>query len=356
VITSPSGAAVRDILHVLRRRFPAIPVLIYPVSVQGEGAAREITRALQLAARRRDCDVLILARGGGSLEDLMAFNDESVARAIAACPIPLISGVGHETDFTISDFVADERAPTPSGAAERAVPDRTELQRALGAVSRNVLGAMRRRLLALRHALRQHERGLARAHPGVRLRQHAQRLDELEQRLRHCMDHRLERSRVRLGNAERLLSRSHPGLRLRQHAQRLLELQHRIQRCMDHRVERARVRLANAERLLARVTPARRLRPLRLRLDNAERRMPIAIRRRLRDAQGQWERLDRTLRAVSPLATLERGYAIVLDATGHVVTDATAVHPGATIEARLARGAIRGTVDTVVVAPSKSNS
>jgi exodeoxyribonuclease VII large subunit len=123
VITSPTGAALRDILHILQRRFPAVPVLVYPVAVQGEAAPREIVQALQLADARRECDVLILARGGGSLEDLMAFNEESVARAIHACGIPIISGVGHETDVTIADFVADERAPTPSGAAERSVPD-----------------------------------------------------------------------------------------------------------------------------------------------------------------------------------------------------------------------------------------
>ncbi len=129
IITSPTGAALRDILHILQRRFPAVPALIYPVSVQGEAAPREIVQALQLADARRDCDVLIVARGGGSLEDLMAFNDEAVARAIAACTIPVISGVGHETDSTIADFVADERAPTPSGAAERAVPDSAEILR-----------------------------------------------------------------------------------------------------------------------------------------------------------------------------------------------------------------------------------
>ena len=138
VITSPTGAALRDILHVLRRRFPAVPVLVYPVAVQGEAAPREIVQALQLAAARRECDVLILARGGGSLEDLMAFNEESVARAIHACGIPIISGVGHETDVTIADFVADERAPTPSGAAERSVPDSAEYLRALGALERNL--------------------------------------------------------------------------------------------------------------------------------------------------------------------------------------------------------------------------
>ena len=126
VITSPTGAAIRDILHVLARRFAAIPVLIYPVAVQGAAAAAEITAAVRLAGRRAECDVLILARGGGSLEDLWAFNDEALARAIVASPIPIVSGIGHEIDFTIADFAADVRAPTPSAAAEIAVPDGEE--------------------------------------------------------------------------------------------------------------------------------------------------------------------------------------------------------------------------------------
>jgi exodeoxyribonuclease VII large subunit len=133
VITSPTGAAIRDILHVLARRFPAVPVLIYPVPVQGAAAAGEIAQAIALAALRRDCDVLIVARGGGSLEDLWAFNEEVVARAIFACPLPVVSGVGHEVDVTIADLVADERAPTPSAAAERVVPDRDEWLRMLQA-------------------------------------------------------------------------------------------------------------------------------------------------------------------------------------------------------------------------------
>jgi len=302
VITSPTGAALRDVLHILRRRFPAIPVLIYPVAVQGENAPREIVQALQLAGRRAECDVLILARGGGSLEDLLAFNDESVARAIHACPIPLISGVGHETDFTIADFVADERAPTPSGAAERAVPDRAEFLRALVALERNIVAAMRRHLTGLRQALRQHERGLARSHPGARLRQHAQRLDELEQRM---------------------------------------------QRAVERKLERSRVRLANASALLARSSPARRLVPLRQRLDAAGRRLPLAMHRRLQQSRERWERAMHTLHAVSPLATLDRGYAIVADAAGHVVTDATALKPGVEIEARLARGSVRAKVTNV---------
>jgi len=126
VITSPSGAALRDILSVLRRRFPALPVLVYPVPVQGQGAGEKIAAAIRLAAQRRDCDVLIVSRGGGSLEDLWAFNEEVVARAIHACDLPIISGVGHEIDFTIADFVADHRAATPSAAAELVSPDQTE--------------------------------------------------------------------------------------------------------------------------------------------------------------------------------------------------------------------------------------
>ncbi|HET9694835.1 MAG TPA: exodeoxyribonuclease VII large subunit [Steroidobacteraceae bacterium] len=306
VVTSPTGAALRDVLHILHRRFPAVPVLVYPVAVQGDVAPREIVQALQLAGQRAECDVLIVARGGGSLEDLMAFNEESVARAIAASPIPVISGVGHETDFTIADFVADERAPTPSGAAERAVPDAAEFLRALSALERNLAGAVRRRLQSFAQALRAHERGLARSHPGARLRQHAQRLDELEQRL---------------------------------------------QRAVGRKLERTRLRLANADVLLARSSPARRLATLRLRLGGAERQLPLCMQRRLRQARDRFERATRTLHAVGPLATLERGYAIVLDAGRHVVTDATAVSRGMQIEARLARGSIRATVTDTLPLP-----
>lgn len=308
VITSPTGAALRDILHILQRRFPAVPVLIYPVAVQGEAAPREIVQALQLADARRDCDVLILARGGGSLEDLMAFNEESVARAIYACGIPIISGVGHETDVTIADFVADERAPTPSGAAERSVPDSAEYLRVLGALERNLAQAVRRKLLSLRQTLQQWERSLNQLSPRVRLQQHAQRLDELEQRL---------------------------------------------QRAVRTRVETARVRLTNAAALLARSSPARRLAPLRQRLEVAQRRLPGAMQRRLQVAREHFERSMRTLNAVSPLATLERGYAIVTDSAARVVTNAAMLAPGAQIEARVARGSVRATVTDVLASEAR---
>jgi len=301
VITSPTGAAIRDILHILRRRFPAIPVLVYPVAVQGEAAPREIEQALQLAAQRRDCDVLILARGGGSLEDLWAFNDEAVARAIFACPIPLVSGVGHEVDFTIADFVADERAPTPSGAAERVVPDRAEWLRSLAATGRRLALAMRRRLGDQRQALLLREQRLARAHPGVVLRQHAQRLDELE-------------SRLRLAGRNRL--------------------------------ERAASRHASARSLLLRASPALRVTALKLRLDTAGRDLARAVRGRLVEQRQRFELAGRALHTVSPLATLDRGYAIVADATGRVLQDAASLQPGDRVSARLARGHFTAAVIT----------
>jgi len=299
VITSPTGAALRDILHILRRRFPAVPVLIYPVAVQGEAAPREIEQALRLASARRDCDVLIVARGGGSLEDLWAFNDEAVARAIFACPIPVVSGVGHEVDFTIADLVADERAPTPSGAAERVVPDRTEWLRGFALASQRVQSATRRRLNELRNVLQVRERQLARTHPGVRLRQHAQRLDELEERLK-------------------LAART--------------------------RIERVRARHAAAVSLLLRASPAIRVRAQRIQLDTARRALNAGIRGSISAAQRRFELAGRTLHAVSPLATLDRGYAIVADAAGKVVQDVASLAPGDRVEARLARGRFSATV------------
>ncbi|HUL81961.1 MAG TPA: exodeoxyribonuclease VII large subunit, partial [Gammaproteobacteria bacterium] len=184
VVTSPSGAALRDVLIALRRRFPATAVLIYPTSVQGAGAADEICRTLHLADRRADCDVLILTRGGGSLEDLWAFNEEKVARAIAAMKLPVIVGVGHEIDFTIADFAADLRAPTPSQAAELAVPDQAEWLARFARVEQHLVLGARRRLGADQRRFATLAHRLSRSHPGIRLREQQQRLDELEARAR----------------------------------------------------------------------------------------------------------------------------------------------------------------------------
>ncbi len=198
VITSPTGAAIRDILHVLNRRCPQIPVLVYPVAVQGEQAAGQLVRALQQANREPVCDVLILARGGGSLEDLWPFNEESVAHAIHASHIPVISGVGHEIDFTIADFVADLRAPTPSAAAELASPDSRALQERLQQLQRQLKLHTQRYLMQQQQRLHALQQGLTRQHPANRLQQKAQRLDELELRLQRALHQRLTRQQERL--------------------------------------------------------------------------------------------------------------------------------------------------------------
>jgi exodeoxyribonuclease VII large subunit len=205
VITSPTGAAIRDVLHILGRRFPVTGVLIYPVPVQGAAAAPAIAAALDLASARAECDVLILARGGGSLEDLWAFNDERVARAIYRCAIPVVTGIGHEIDFTIADFVADLRAPTPSAAAELVVPDGSVWQQKLSQLSARFAAGMRRQL--------QHEhtrfaallRRLQQAHPGARLSHYSQRLDELDGRLLFALQARLAAHGARLESAVRAL-------------------------------------------------------------------------------------------------------------------------------------------------------
>jgi len=300
IVTSPTGAAVRDILHVLARRFPAAPVLIYPVPVQGAQAAADIVAALLLAGRRAECDVLILARGGGSLEDLWAFNDERLARAIVASPIPIITGIGHEVDFTIADFAADVRAPTPSAAAELVVPDAAEWLESVGRLGIRLQRAIRRRLEAHRERLRWLTGRAALVSPAARLAQQTQRLDEFEDRLSRALQRRL------LGLRERL---------------------------------------AWLGGRAALVSPAAQLARQSLRLHNLEQRMARAALAGLRRSQERLRPLVRTLNAVSPLATLERGYAIVSLEGGAILRNATAAPPGTLIEARLAQGRIRARVE-----------
>src|SRR6202023_1046707 len=288
VITSPSGAALRDILHILARRYPPAAVLIYPAAVQGAGAVPALVAALQTASARAECEVLILARGGGSLEDLWAFNDERVARAIRACRLPVVSGVGHEIDFTIADRAADARAPTPSGGAELAVPDRHACLEVLARAAQRLGAGMRRELR------------VKLAHPGVRLQQQMQRLDDLAQRL---------------GGAARA------GL------------------------QRDQMRVAESRARLLRRSPDQLLREYRARQQSVEARLDHAARGCLSRAQHRLALAQRGLDTVSPLATLTRGFAIVTRAAaGTLLTDAAAVAAGEEIEARLARGSLRARV------------
>jgi exodeoxyribonuclease VII large subunit len=300
IITSPTGAAVRDILHVLARRFPAAAVLIYPVPVQGDQAALQIVAALESAGRRAECDVLILARGGGSLEDLWAFNDERLARAIVASPIPVITGIGHEIDFSIADFAADVRAPTPSAAAELVVPDAEEWLAAFARWGARLQRGMLQRLEEHRERLHWLTGRAALVSPAARLEAQAQRLDELEQ----CL--------VRA--ARRLLQ---------QHRERLRWLTGRA----------------------ALMSPTTRLIQQRLRLDILDQQLNRAWRQTIKSRREKLLPLIRTLNAVSPLATLDRGYAIVSVAGGEILRDAADVEPGTIIEARLARGKIRAKIE-----------
>ena len=300
IVTSPTGAAVRDILHVLSRRYPAAAVLVYPVPVQGVQAAAAIVAALRLAGERGECDVLILARGGGSLEDLAAFNDESVARALRACPIPVVSGVGHEVDFTIADFAADVRAPTPSAAAEIVVPDVEEWLKAFRGLGERLRQTMRRRLRDARERLAWLAGRAAQAGPSARLTEHMQRLDELEQRLRRGLLQNLATLRSLLALRQSRLWRASPGVRVRERAARHADLF-------------ARLRAAEL--------------------------------RQLRHASERLLPLVRTLHAVSPLATLTRGYAIVSIGNGEILRAAADAPIGTRIEARLARGTVRAIVD-----------
>jgi exodeoxyribonuclease VII large subunit len=210
VVTSPTGAALRDVLHILARRFPAAAVLVYPVPVQGVAAAPAIVAALDLASARAECDVLILTRGGGSLEDLWAFNDERVARAIYRCAIPVVTGIGHEIDFTIADFVADLRAPTPSGAAELVAPDGRAWLHKLSQLGARFAAGMRRQLQHEHTRFAALMRRLQQAHPGARLAHYNQRLDELEGRLQFALQARLASQLARLESAARALQTISP--------------------------------------------------------------------------------------------------------------------------------------------------
>jgi len=293
LITSPRGAAVRDVVRILRRRFPNVHLTLYPVRVQGEGAAEEIVKALKFFNLKKFVDVLILARGGGSMEDLWAFNEEAIARAIAASMIPVISGVGHETDFTIADFVADVRASTPSAAAELVVQTRREFDKHIADLRETLASQIRYRLLEL--SRRVHElsarRGFRR--PLDLLRQQRQRADEMTSRLALGLRARLEKSRKRFTAAHlRIMS-------------------------FDFRVKIA---------------------AFRLRLERRSAELAVRIERLLRTKRERLDRLRLQLEERSPLRVLERGYAIATDANGTVLRDAAQVELGDSVAVQLHRG------------------
>ncbi len=344
VVTSPRGAAVRDILRVLRRRFPNVRVLVYPVKVQGEGAAAEIAEGVRYLGASKMVDVMIVARGGGSLEDLWAFNEEIVARAIAASPVPVISGVGHETDFTIADFVADVRAATPSQAAEIVVKSREEFDRHIADLARQLTHHIRYLLSEWRHDLRDLEthRGFRRLEDLVRLRR--QQLDEYGATLAEALRARLERSRQRLSVAQTRIASF--DLRGRAAALRL-HIERRtgeLAAALERAVTRKRRRFTAAQMRLASMDLRARVGQLRRRFEQRSNELRMRTDHLLVAMQRRWEAAHLRLLERDPAQLLERGYAIAYDATGHVLRAADQVALGDDIAVRLARGQIGATV------------
>ena len=301
VITSPTGAAIRDILNILRRRFPLASIVIYPVPVQGAGAAMAIARAIATADERKDCEVLILARGGGSLEDLWAFNEEIVARAIYACELPIVTGIGHEIDYTIADLAADRRAPTPSASAELVSPDQERLLTHLTGLEQRLWQQIKTQLDRLWGSLTWLNKRLI--YPSRRLQDLAQRLDELS---------------LRIDLAARTVRRDKAA------------------------------RLATLTAELRRMSPLPILWGLLARCDHLNKRLEQAIGQGLNTWDTRIAHLSRSLHAISPLATLARGYAIVTTLPeGRLVQDAARLKPGDQVAARLAQGEIHCRVEAI---------
>jgi exodeoxyribonuclease VII large subunit len=302
LVTSPQAAALRDILQILRRRHHSVNVVIYPAQVQGETAAAEVAAGVRYFSRTGGVEVVIVARGGGSAEDLAAFNDEALARAVAGSAVPVISAVGHETDFTIIDFVADVRAATPSAAAELVIRSRQEVEEQVERLGGRLEKAMRYRLLMGRQQLTEMAQHGAFGRMMELIRRRQQRVDDLAFRLAHAERDVLERKR-----------RKFEALG-------------------------ATVRHYDLRRVLA---------GMRRELDARSEAMAGATRNLLLQRRGRLERLQASLEALSPVAILERGYALVFDAAGNLLKDATQVAAGDSIEARLAKGRVRAKVEEV---------
>jgi exodeoxyribonuclease VII large subunit len=297
VITSLRAAALADVLTAMQRRAPYLRVVVYPVAVQGAGAGAQIAAALQKAGARAEVDVLLLVRGGGSIEDLWAFNEEAVARAIRACPLPVVVGVGHESDFTIADFAADLRAPTPTAAAELVAPAAADLQAAVSAAVA---------------------------------------------RVRRMLERQLQSASQRLDYATRRLAAPSP---LRGWAARVAELHARLQRQAAGSVGAAQRRVSQAARELLSLRPSTATAQLRLQVGKAA--LAAGCRQRLLALQHRCDTARAALTHLDPSAVLARGYAIALNDTGRAVTDAAQLAPGATLRVLLARGAARTRVEAL---------
>ena len=299
IVSSPQAAALRDILNILRRRHHSANVLIFPAQVQGEAAAIEVSAGVRYFNKARNVDVIIVARGGGSAEDLAAFNHEGLARAVASSEIPIISAVGHETDFTIIDFVADRRAETPSAAAELVIRSRQEVEEQAEGLQQRLVRAIRYRLLMGRQVLTELAQHGAFARMMDAINQRQQKLDDLQYRVDRAERQILERNRRRSESAS------------------------------------AAVRHYDLQRILA---------SIRKELEAQAGTMVAAMRTSLLRSQSRLDQLASQLQALSPVAILERGYALVFDSRGNLLKNAAQVKVGDEISARLAKGSVTATV------------
>ncbi|MEC9465137.1 MAG: exodeoxyribonuclease VII large subunit [Myxococcota bacterium] len=316
VVTSPTGAVIRDIIHVSRRRFPDSDIVVVPSRVQGPDSARDIAQAIEhLGAHHEELgvDVLIVARGGGSLEDLWGFNDERVARAIVASPIPVVSAVGHETDYTIADFVADRRAPTPSAAAEIVFPIKSELRSVLVRHLERSTVSLRRQLQRERQRLAYERMRLGDGRSLVA--EYAQRLTYAQARLAPAFRRGVSDRRIHLGGLERRLSRQDPKVRL-------AELRGRLDQSLSRLRGPVQTKLGLS----------------RARLQAAHERLELSSRSHVTQCRAELAAVARQLHALSPLQTLDRGYAIAIDEAGVAVREAEALEPGQRLRLKLHRG------------------
>jgi len=303
VITSSTGAALHDILTVLKRRFAAIPVIIYPVAVQGEQAKYEIAKAIATANQRAECDVLIVGRGGGSLEDLWAFNEEIVARAIFASDIPIISAVGHETDVTIADFVADLRVPTPSAAAESVSPDYAHWLSRFVQLEQRLQSVLQRKLSQHQQTLDYLNKRLAQQSIEQKLARNQQRVDALARRLTQALHNKLHQQRSLLAVKSAQLWQYNPAVTIQNYQQRLSYAHQRLLSANEQQFKQYKQRLAIA---------------------------------------------SQTLHAVSPLATLHRGYALTIEPeSGQIIRSTAQLKAGDVVETRLAQGCFLSEVKSI---------
>ncbi len=340
IVSSPQGAAIRDIVRVLRRRFPNLHVTLFPVKVQGEGAAEEIVRAIRHFNLVGTVDVMIVARGGGSLEDLWAFNEEIVVRAIAASEIPIVTGIGHETDTTIADFAADLRAPTPSAAAEIVVRTRAEFEKHIGDCTRELTQHMRYFFSQRRHAVRDLTAHRAFRRPGEIVRRQRQRVDELSASLAKDLNRRIDGVRQRVNISSTRMASFDLAGRVKMLRVRVDGRRGELGAALERALMRQRRRYALMQVRIASLDLRARVSLLRRRLERRSSEFAAHARRYLNGTRRKLEAATVRLEERSPFQLLERGYAIAYDASGRVVRSAEQVKVGDEIAVRLARGEI----------------